>query len=79
MGTLVGRLMAEYVAGEGDEIPDDIPVFHPDSCFLTVRTQLNLPEEGHAALRTDLLELVGLRNTFVRSFIKQQDFQCLQA
>jgi hypothetical protein len=83
MGTLVGRLMAEYVMKEGREIPDATSVQPHDSSFFTFRAQLNLPDESHAALQTDLRELVRLRNTLVHNFIEQHDLHsvdgCLQA
>lgn len=83
MGMLVSRLMAEYVMREGAEAPADTTDSRSDSCFLTVRTQLNLPDESHAALQTELRELVRLRNMLVHGFIERHDIWtidgCLQA
>lgn len=83
MGTLVGRLMTEYVMKESGEFPDDVPVPRPDSCFFAFRMQTSLSDEAHAALQADLRELVGMRNALVHSFIQQHDLQtvagCLQA
>lgn len=83
MGTLVGRLMAEYVMKEGCEFPDEASDRPRDSSFFAFQAQLNLPDEDHAALQTDLRELVTLRNALVHHFIEEHDLQtvdgCLQA
>ncbi|WP_423161781.1 OST-HTH/LOTUS domain-containing protein [Stenotrophomonas geniculata] len=83
MGTLVGRLMAEYVMKEGCEFRDEASDRPRDSSFFALQVQLNLPDEDHATLQAELRELVTLRNTLVHHFIEQYDLQtvagCLQA
>ncbi|MBS0217838.1 MAG: OST-HTH/LOTUS domain-containing protein [Proteobacteria bacterium] len=83
LGTLIGRLMGDYIVKEGSESPDDPPK-HPSSPFhFSFRMQFNLPAERHEALNAELRELVTLRNSLVHHFIDLHDLWtidgCLQA
>ncbi|MBS0216574.1 MAG: OST-HTH/LOTUS domain-containing protein [Proteobacteria bacterium] len=83
LGTLIGRLMSDYITKEGNEPPDDTPDHSRDSIHFSFRMQLNLPTQSHEALKADLRELVTLRNTLVHHFIEQHDLWtvdgCLRA
>lgn len=83
LGTLVGRLMGDYIMKEGGELPDDTPNHPGDSNHFGFRMQLNLPAESYEALKADLRELVTLRNTLVHHFIELHDLWtvdgCLRA
>lgn len=73
LGTLVGRLMGDYITKEGGELLDDTPNHPGDSIHVCFRMQLDLPAESHEALKADLRELVTLRNTLVHHFIELHD------
>ena len=73
LGTLVGRLMGDYIMKEGDERPDDTPNHPGNSTRFSFRMQLNLPAGSYEALKADLRELVTLRNTLVHHFIELHD------
>lgn len=73
LGTLVGRLMGDYIKTEGGQFSDDTPNHPGDSIHLCLRAQLNLPAESYEALKADLRELVTLRNTLVHHFIDLHD------
>jgi len=83
LGTLVGRLMGDYIIKEGGELPEDPPNPPPDSIHFNFRLQLILPAESYEALKADLRELVTLRNTLVHHFIELHDLWtvegCLRA
>ena len=83
LGTLVGRLMGDYIMKEGVELQDDTPNHPGDSIHFGFRMQLNLPAERHEALKAELRELVTLRNSLVHHFIDLHDLWtldgCLQA
>lgn len=46
LGTLVGRLMGDYIMKEGGELPDDTASHPGDSIHFGFRMQLNLPAES---------------------------------
>lgn len=73
LGTLVGRLVGDYIMKEGGELPDDTPIHPGDSIQFGFRMHLNLPAESYEALKADLRELVTLRNTLVHHFIELHD------
>jgi hypothetical protein len=73
LGTLIGRLMGDYIMKEGSEPPDDAPDHHSDSTHFAFRIQLNLPDESYESLKADLRELVTLRNALVHHFIELHD------
>lgn len=83
LGTLIGRLMGDYILKEGCELPDDTHKQPDGSTHFSFRMQLKLPTERHEALKTELRELVTLRNTLVHHFIDLHDLWtidgCLQA
>ena len=83
LGTLVGRLMGDYIMKEGGELPDDTASHPGDSIHFGFRMQLNLPAESYEAIQADLRELVTLRNTLVHHFIELHDLWtvdgCLRA
>jgi len=83
LGTLIGRLMGDYIMKEGVELPDDTANYPGDSIHLSFRTHLNLPAESYEALKADLRELVTLRNKLVHHFIELHDLWtvdgCLRA
>ncbi|PTA70341.1 MULTISPECIES: OST-HTH/LOTUS domain-containing protein [unclassified Stenotrophomonas] len=83
MGVLAARLMAECVIRKGSEAPGAPPGYSRDSSFIALFMGLELPEQSHAALRTDLRKLVHLRNTLVHHFIEQYEIRtvdgCLKA
>ena len=83
LGTLIGRLMGDYILKEGRELPDDTPGKDCDSIHFGFRMQINLPAERHEALKAELRELVTLRNSLVHHFIDLHDLWtldgCLQA
>ena len=83
LGTLVGRLMGDYIMKEGGELPDDTASHPGDSIHFGFRMQLNLPAKSYEALKADLRELVTLRNTLVHHFIELHDLWtvdgCLRA
>lgn len=83
LGTLVGRLMGDYIMKEGGDLSDDTPNHPGDSIHFAFRMQLNLPAESYEALKADLRELVTLRNTLVHHFIELHDLWtvdgCLRA
>lgn len=77
LGTLIGRLMGDYILKEGCELPDDTPEQSSDSIHFGFRMQLNLPAERHEALKAELRELVTLRNSLVHHFIDLHDLWTL--
>ncbi|WP_303637077.1 OST-HTH/LOTUS domain-containing protein [Stenotrophomonas tuberculopleuritidis] len=83
MGMLVGHLTAECVVKEGSAPPGEPSDYDANPCSISSHTRISLPAESHAALQTDLRELVNLRNTLVHHFIEQHDLWtvegCLQA
>lgn len=83
LGTLIGRLMGDYILKEGSELPDDTLDQPSDSIHFGFRMQLNLPAERHEAIKAELHELVTLRNSLVHHFIDLHDLWtmdgCLQA
>jgi hypothetical protein len=83
LGTLVGRLMGDYIMKEGSELPDDTADHPGDSIHFAFRVQLNLPAENYETLKADLRDLVTLRNTLVHHFIELHDLWtvdgCLRA
>lgn len=83
LGTLIGRLMGDYILKEGSELPDDKPKHASNSIHFDFWMQINLPAERHDALKAELRELVTLRNSLVHHFIDLHDLWtidgCLQA
>lgn len=83
LGTLVGRLMGDYIMKEGDERPDNTQNHPGNSSHFIFRMQLTIPPESYETLKTDLRELVTLRNTLVHHFIELHDLWtvdgCLRA
>lgn len=83
LGTLIGRLLGDYIMKEGGELPDDTANHPGDSSHLSFRAQLHLPAETYEALKGDLRELVTLRNTLVHHFIELHELWtvdgCLRA
>lgn len=83
LGTLVNRLMGDYIMKEGSDVPDSMPDHDSNSIYISTRMQLNLPAESHDALKADLRELVTLRNMLVHHFIELHDLWtvdgCLRA
>ncbi len=73
LGTLISRLMGDYVVKEGSEALEDTQDHPGDSTHFSYRMQINLPAESYEALKADLRELVTLRNTLVHHFIEQHD------
>ena len=83
LGTLIGRLMGDYILKEGCELSDEKYEQTEGSIHLDFRMQLKLLIERHQALKSELRELVTLRNTLVHHFIDLHDLWtidgCLQA
>ena len=83
LGTLIGRLMGDYILKEGCEPCDDAAEQTSSSIQFGFRMQLNLPAESHEALKAELRELVTLRNSLVHHFLDLHDLWtidgCLQA
>lgn len=71
LGTLIGRLVGDYITKQGDEFPSHRPEHPGDEVQFSFRMQLNLPDESHESLKADLRGLVTLRNTLVHHFIEQ--------
>lgn len=73
LGTLIGRLLGDYIVPEGSE-PPDRTLDHPnDSIYFSCRAQISLHRDYYETLKIDLRELVTLRNTLVHHFIDQHD------
>ena len=83
MGTLIGRLLGNYIVREGSAPPDDTPNQAEESIYFGFRMQFSMPPDSYATLNADLRELVSLRNTLVHHLIDQHDLWtvegCLQA
>ncbi len=83
LGTLIGRLMGDYIVEDGRELLDDALEQTGNSMHFSFRMQLNLSAERHEALKAELRELVTLRNSLVHHFIDLHDLWtidgCLQA
>jgi hypothetical protein len=73
LGTLVGRLMSEYVTKEGEDLTADMSEVHEGLPHFGLRIQLNLPAESYNSTKDDLRELVNLRNALVHHFIERHD------
>ncbi|MNM71820.1 OST-HTH/LOTUS domain protein [compost metagenome] len=83
LGTLIGRLLTEFIMKNDCEFTDE-PLDHPsDAVHFGFRMQLNLPDKLYEDLKTDLRELVTLRNNLVHNFIDLHDLStvdgCLHA
>ena len=83
MGTLIGRLLGNYIVREGSAPPDDTPDQAEESIYFGFRMQFSMPPDSYAILKADLRELVSLRNTLVHHLIDQHDLWtvpgCLKA
>ena len=74
LGTLIGRLLGNYIVREGSGPPDDTSDQSGDSSYISFRMQFSMPPDSYAILKADLRELVSLRNTLVHHLIEQHDF-----
>ena len=83
LGTLIGRLLGNYIVPEGSEPPDQAPAPDNETTYFKFRMQLSLRNDLYNTLKADLRELVTLRNTLVHHFIDHHDLWtvdgCLRA
>lgn len=73
LGTLIGRLMGDYIMKESCEVSDVAPDHGTDSFYISFQAQLKVSDEGYDALQADLRELVTVRNSLVHHFIELHD------
>lgn len=73
LGTLIGRLLGNYVVPEGFEPVDkDTEILTEPMSFAFVM-RLTLRQVDYDNLKADMREFVGLRNSLVHHFIEQYD------
>lgn len=78
LGTLIGRLMGDYIRKESADALDDTPAHESESVHLSFQIQFNLPDEGYESLKADLSALVTMRNMLVHHFIELHDLWTVQ-
>lgn len=73
MGTLIGRLMGNYIVPMDGEDQDYAPDGPDEPFHFSFRMRLSLRRDDYETLKSDLRELVTLRNTLVHHLIDQHD------
>lgn len=77
LGTLIGRLLSDYIMRKGAQFPDETPDLGSASAHFSFRMWIALPGEAYEALEADLRALVALRNVLVHHFIEHHDLWTL--
>ena len=75
LGTMISRFLTDYVVPEGCESSRQTQSVNDEAASFSLHMQVNLPRSGYEILKSDLQELVALRNTLVHHFIDQHDLR----
>lgn len=83
MGTLIRRLLDNYIVPMDSDDLDCTPHGPDEALYFSFRTRLSLRKADYETLKSDLRELVALRNRLVHHLIDQHDLRtvdgCLRA